>query len=183
MKPSLGFTLVELMITLVVASVVLAMGVPKFRQMVSNNRLVAQNNEFIAALNLARSEAIKRADRVVVCASANGTACAGSGGWEQGWIIFADTDNDAAVDTGEEVLRAHEGLPGGNTLTGNSSVALYVSYTADGFTRTTGGGLQMGSLVLCDYRGAGHGRGIVISSSGRARTGAASDLGLSSCSP
>ena len=49
----------------------LGLAVPSFLDTMRNNRLVAQNNEFIGALNFARSEALKRSDFVSVCASAD----------------------------------------------------------------------------------------------------------------
>ena len=45
-----GFTLIELMITLAVAAIVLTVGIPSFREMMRENRLATQTNEFLAAL-------------------------------------------------------------------------------------------------------------------------------------
>ena len=74
-----GFTLLELMTAIAVMAVLLSVGVPSFIQIVRNNRITAQTNEMVAALNIARSESIKRGIPVSVCSSTDGTSCAGSG--------------------------------------------------------------------------------------------------------
>src|SRR4030067_1077024 len=113
-----GFTLIELMVTLAVGAILLSVAVPSFSTMIMNNRLITQTNDFVTALNIARSEAIKRSGRVTMCKSNDNTACDISAtGWVQGWIIFVDSDNDAQADAGEELVRAHGPLGGasGNT--------------------------------------------------------------------
>ncbi len=165
-----GFTLIEMIIAMAVAATLLSLAIPSFSTLNQNKRITTQSNDFISTLVLARSQALKRVSRVTVCRSSDGAACAGSGGWEQGWIVFADTDNDATVDTGEDILRVYSALDGGNTLRGSSSVASYISYVATGRTKLTGGGLQTGTLVLCDERGSGeHARAINVSATGRSR--------------
>ncbi len=166
-----GFTLIELVVILAVAVVLLTLAVPGFQALIQNNRLATQANEFITALNLARSEAIKRGIRVTVCKSINQTACTAGGDWRQGWIVFTDQDNDAAKDPNELILHAHDALSSGNTLTGNSTVDDYISYNASGFSQlsSASGGFQAGSLRLCDARGNTSSRIIVINRLGRVR--------------
>jgi type IV fimbrial biogenesis protein FimT len=165
-----GFTLIEFTITLAVAAVLLSLAMPSFRTLTMNKRITTQTNEFIASLALARAEALKRVDRVTVCKSANGTACTGSGGWEQGWIVFAELDDDATVDNGEAILLVRSALEGGNTLQGSTNVANYISFVASGSPRLTSGAFQSGTLVVCDERGAGeYARAINVSVTGRSR--------------
>ena len=54
MKNENGFTLVELMITLAVAVIFVALAVPAFHDFVQRNRISAQANELVTAINLAR---------------------------------------------------------------------------------------------------------------------------------
>jgi type IV fimbrial biogenesis protein FimT len=164
-----GFTLIELLVTVAMMAIVLALGVPSFTEMIKNNRLTAAANELVTALNLARSEAIKRGVRITVCKSSD-TRCATRGSWEQGWIVFTDQNNDATYDSGTEtLLRAHEAISGQITMSGNGNVANYISYVASGRSQLTGGGFQAGTIKICDDRSGKVGKEIVLSSTGRLR--------------
>jgi type IV fimbrial biogenesis protein FimT len=79
MKNARGFTLVELMTTMVLMAVVLVVGIPSFQRIFESNSTTTQANEVIAAMNLARSEAIRR--------GANVTVQAPAGGFQDGWCI------------------------------------------------------------------------------------------------
>lgn len=165
--PDSGFTLIEMMVTVAVAAILMSVGVPSFQQLIQSNRVTTQTNEFVAALNLARSEAIKRGSRITVCKSSTSTSCAASGGWQQGWIIFMDNNNNASADDGTgSILRVYGALSD-VTLTGNTHVASYVSYVASGSTQLAGGGFQAGTLTLCPGSGATKGRTLVLSRTGR----------------
>jgi type IV fimbrial biogenesis protein FimT len=93
---SRGFTLIELMVTITIGAILLGLGVPMMRNIVERNAVSGQVNGFVGAVNLARSEAIKRGIPVVMCRSTNAEisatpTCVASGvGWESGWIVFAD---------------------------------------------------------------------------------------------
>jgi type IV fimbrial biogenesis protein FimT len=71
-----GFTVLELMVTLAVAGVLVTVGVPGFTEIVRNNRVTAQTNELVTAINLARSEAIKRGRNVAVAVTESGNGWA-----------------------------------------------------------------------------------------------------------
>ncbi len=105
MKTQSGFTLVELMVTLAVGVIVLALGLPAIMSMMSTNQAAGYSNELVGAIRLARSEAVKRAASVTVCASnADQTACSGND-WNNGWIVFSDDDADSVYDGGETIHR------------------------------------------------------------------------------
>jgi type IV fimbrial biogenesis protein FimT len=132
--------------------------------------LRVHTEDFLLSLRAARSEALKRNVRVTMCKSGSGATCATVGGWEQGWILFEDTDNDGVADPHEIVIRRVHALPAGWSLTGNESVESYVSYSPLGRTRMTSGAFQAGTVTLCGPGGeALPARQIVINSSGRAR--------------
>src|SRR5205814_8884067 len=83
-----GFTLIELLIVLVVAGILAALAAPAMSIFVQSNRLAATTNDFIGALNLARSEAIKRGTNAGVCKSDNGSTSTATGRWNSGWVVF-----------------------------------------------------------------------------------------------
>lgn len=88
-----GFTLIELMVTIAVMAILLAVAAPSFNDVTLNSRLGSYANNFVASANLARSEAIKRNAVVVMCVSSDGVNCTTTGGWEQGWIVGCRTTN------------------------------------------------------------------------------------------
>lgn len=160
-----GFSLIELMVTVVVVGILSALAVPSMRTIIQNMRITSQANEFMADLNFARSEAIKRAADVTVCKSADPTAasptCLTTGtDWGAGRIIFIDSDANGQRVSTEELLRVRETLDGGNTLTNAANLIVY--------TRT--GAKNPATKVdfnLCDTRGAAFGRQISIDLTGR----------------
>jgi len=162
-----GFTLVELLVTISVAMILLAIAVPRFREMLAGYQLNTQANEFISSANFAKSEAIRQSRRVTLCPSVNGTDCAAVN-WEQGWIVFLDPDNDAVHDGGEELLAVHGALPSGTTMEGNNPVDSYISFMPDGISRQTNGTFQNGTIRLCQQNRA-LGFGLVLSTTGRVR--------------
>lgn len=161
-----GFTLIELLVTLAVAVVLVALAAPSFQQLVVSTSMTSQANEFLAALNYTRSEAVKRNTRVAMCKSSTGTACVTAGGWQQGWIIFMDPANSGSVqvvDNASDVLRVHAALSGDSTLVGQTGVADYVAY------RPNGQSSQSGRWDLCSAVATLAGRDITLSAgSGRA---------------
>ena len=101
-----GVTLVELMITLTVLAVLLAVAVPSFNALTASSRLSASTNELLAAMAQSRSEALRRGQRVVLCIQDpnNPGQCTNAGNWEQGWMAFVDLDRDASRDAGEDIV-------------------------------------------------------------------------------
>lgn len=126
MRVSRGFTLIELMITIAVIAITLTLAVHSARPLLINNRLVGQANDFITALQFARTEAIKRGKGVTVCSSTTLTGCSSSTNWANGYIAFLDTDSDATVDAGDTLLRVWPLLEGAPTFTGNVSSVRYM---------------------------------------------------------
>jgi type IV fimbrial biogenesis protein FimT len=134
-----GFTLIELIITLTIAGILMAVAVPGLKSFVASNRLTTQVNDLIADINLTRSESVKRSTTGGICATAvNGTACAAGGNWANGWLVYyIDPITSATV-----TVRFHEPLAGNNTVT---SAADSIAYRKDGIA-TSG----TGNYDLCD---------------------------------
>jgi type IV fimbrial biogenesis protein FimT len=170
-----GFSLVETMIVMAIAAGLVVMAAPSMSRLADSIRLTAVSNAFLAHLYLARSEAIKRNGRVVLCKSADGIACASSGGWDQGRLLFHDLNNNGLLDAGEPVFASEERLHTSLRMTGNQNVGRYVSFDANGTTRLVGGGFQAGTVTLCrQSAGPGEARQIILNALGRPRVHKAS---------
>ena len=126
-----GFTLIELMIVVVVVAVMLTVAAPSFYTTIKNNRLRTEADRNVTSFNLARSESVKRNIDVVICASSDGATC--TGGTAQGWLIFADLDQEEDLDAGvDPIIKLYEALPQGYTITktdgtayGGGNIAFY----------------------------------------------------------
>ena len=162
-----GFTLVELLTTVVIAAVMIGVGVPAWSSLVRDTRLTAFTNELHAAMTLARSEAIRRGHRVTLCASQDGLQCAaGVTGWESGWVMFPDPDGNIVRDEDETLIRSRGPAEAGLLARGNGTLARYVSYVPSGSTRSATGALQMGTLRIC---AGDRQRSLIINAAGRVR--------------
>ncbi|MBO6812529.1 MULTISPECIES: GspH/FimT family pseudopilin [Marinobacter] len=170
-----GFTLLELIVTIIILAIVAAYAVPSFRETVLNNRLTAQVNEVSSLIAYARSEASKLQNGVVTaCASTDSASCSGNAAWETGWIIFSDFDGDRSVDNGDgdEILKVGGALSGGNSfrivdLTSDSGG--FVQFASNGFPIPSATGNTAGTFVICDERGAQRARAVVVNVSGQTR--------------
>jgi type IV fimbrial biogenesis protein FimT len=168
--PRTGFTLIESVVTLAVASTVLAVGVSTIGDLVQGLRLAGVSNDVLQQLYLARSEAIKRNGRMVLCKSADGAMCSEAGGWEQGWILFQDRNNSGTREATEPLLQRLEPLPVQFRLKANSPLARYVSYGPLGGTLLASGAFQAGTFTLCRASAeAVEGRQIIVNAGGRPR--------------
>lgn len=173
-----GLTLVELIVTLVVAAILLTLAAPNLSSFIQRDRLGAQANELLSDLAYARSEAIKRGAVVIVCKSTNPTAATPgcdatvANPWTSGRVIWVDANNNSAMDAAE-VLRVRQELDGakgsGNALYGDGSAtgtANEVRFTQLGMANPPSGNTQ---FVLCDNRGPGEALAVAIGLTGRAR--------------
>jgi type IV fimbrial biogenesis protein FimT len=132
-----GYTIIELMITVSIAVILLAIAIPSFKTMIDNQRLVTTASEFYAAINLTRAEAIKRGARVNIVAN-DGVK------WTSGWTVFIDSNENLKVDAGETIIFTHDAtvanLTSVSTFTDTSST--YISYTGNGRSRTNASSQQ-----------------------------------------
>jgi type IV fimbrial biogenesis protein FimT len=122
-----GFTLIEVVVTVLVVGVLASIAGPAYNSMIVGTRLSGELNALIGALNVARSEAQKRGTTVSVCP---GTALACTTNWSAGWIVLLES-----TPTKQQLL-VRPVLTSGDTIT--SSLATYPQFNASGYTFFTG---------------------------------------------
>src|SRR5262249_10780730 len=128
-----GVTLIELVVTIGIAGILLAIAVPSYRYVTSANRAAAEINNLLGDVQYARSEAIKEGLFITLCPSTDQATCATSTtNWATGWIVFTDVNNNQTVDTGEQVLRITKALGGTDTLTSATGLNS-VTFNREGF--------------------------------------------------
>jgi type IV fimbrial biogenesis protein FimT len=161
-----GLTLIELVITIAVASILVGLAVPSFRDMIQANRMASHANEMVSSLNLARSEAIKRSVQVRMSATTPGA----TNEWGKGWTVWVDLDDDGVIDTAatdEEILRKVDSFSSGLTFDSTSSTDCTGNKSE--YTYNPDGSMGACEIIqLCDGSQTGEkGREVNISPSGR----------------
>ena len=130
-----GFTLYELLITVLIVGVILTVAIPNMQDFTRNSRMTSTANDLHAAFHLARSESSRAKTNITVCASANSmTAAANCGGtWDQGYIVFVDTADGVMLAVAND--------------------ATFFSFASTGLGRTIVGNPSVSQIVMCDDRG------------------------------
>lgn len=153
MKSIRGFTLIELVMSIAIVGILLTVGIPSFRELITNNRIVSQTNDFVSDLAHARAEAVRRNTRVTVCRSNTGTSCVPSSNWTDGWIVFTDPGGFGTLAGGETILRVHSAMPTGMTLavSGFENSGDYLQFLPSGLVSGVTGGspTTAGTFTLC----------------------------------
>jgi type IV fimbrial biogenesis protein FimT len=133
-----GFTLIELLTSIAVLVILSSIAATGYSTSVNNNRIYASQNEFVAYLALARSEAARRGIPVILSATTPTSGNAFGGGW----TVWVDTNGNGSFDSGESVLRSHEALP--STILIGDGTTTSVAFNPTGFL--TGGAVD---IKLC----------------------------------
>lgn len=132
-----GFTLIELMTTVAILVILLTIAVPQLGHMVTSNTTTAHYNKIVGSLNLARAEAVKRNERIRLCAG--DTAACATTNWENGWVVLAADDT---------VLRAVDPLDDYTLRLSQSASTDMLIYRPNGTLVDT-----TGTFTLCDDTG------------------------------
>ena len=143
-----GVTLIELLVTLSVVAIIVAIGVPAMRDFFAMNQMSAAVNDIVTSLHLARSEAIKREVSTTLCPSANwdtpNPTCTPLASLADGWIVVADPAGAAMV------VQVHDPLPQGIQL--NVDFNDSINFNASGLPGNANADGEF-NLLLCDDRG------------------------------
>lgn len=144
-----GFTLLELLCAIAIAALLVVLSGASFGSWIPRYQQRNAAAALAEALQVARSEALRRNVRVDLCPSLDQSTCDPAGRWDAGWITFVDDNGNGKRDAGEPLVRVDTPAAPTISVTGNKPVATYVSYTPYGHTRMASGALQMGTFTVC----------------------------------
>lgn len=161
-RHSKGFTLIELIVTLSIATIISVAAIPAMYTIITKQQIRSQAYELVASINLTRSEAIKRGHPVMLCKSEDGQTCEEDIEWDRGWLIFADTNGNKKYEPSETIIRTYDKVPGKIQITNSRK---NVAYRASGRLSS-----QNGSFRIKDRSGEMKTRKVIISRGGRVRT-------------
>jgi type IV fimbrial biogenesis protein FimT len=156
-----GYTLYELLITLLLVALLSAIAIPSFSASLARQRQRAEIDALFHAVHVARKESIMRRRVVSICPSSDATTCGDGANWSNGWLMFENKDRDwpPRLDEGEAILQHHT-VGAETTMTANRP----------GFTlRATFLRATNGTIIVCDRKSRIPARALVISYSGRPR--------------
>jgi len=148
-KPTVarGFSLYELLMTMVLVALVLTLGIPSFGSIIANHRLKVEVNALFHAVHLARKGSIVRRRAVTLCPSYDGNVCEPDFDWSIGWMMFVNTDRDyPVVRDDDEVVLSHHPVDQNARIMSNRKTFTF---------RSTQLRATNGTLVFCDRPGAG----------------------------
>lgn len=161
--PQRGFTLLELLVTLIVLSILLGVGLPRLQAQIEQTRTLTLTQHLQQAMQAARHRAISRNGRATLRPL---------GSWENGWELFDDTNHNAERDAGERLVLSHRIDSEGVSIEGNDKVDRYISYVGTGESRhatgTPRGGFLAGTITICGESEAANYK-LVLARMGRVR--------------
>jgi len=162
-----GLSLIELLITVSVMGILIAVSLPSFRDTLESMNANTQMKTLLSTLSLARGEAIKRGLNVSLCATDDGADC-DADTWSDGWMVFVDANGDAdgdsgSVDAGDEIIRVFDAGGDDSTLTFTTDL-----YQFNGMGFGTAAAVQ--TFLICPGSGiATNARSLEVAISGRGR--------------
>lgn len=139
-----GFTLPELLITILIMAIVLSIAVPNLSPLISRQDLQAKASLLSSTLAYARNEAVARVGNVTLCGTDDEINCNGSNDLSNGWLVFFDKNADGAFSTndGDELLK-QRGSEGNEVTLTLASSATYISFSDRGESR------EVRHVLLC----------------------------------
>jgi type IV fimbrial biogenesis protein FimT len=169
-----GFTLTELLMALAIAGVLAMIGAPAMGSLLARTRAASAEAAIAGTLRHARSAAIMRNARVLVCPSRDGHLCSAGDDWQHGWIVAQDSDHDGQPDDNAAPITAQATMPAGTrviTSIGRGQIAFQPNGSAGGSNVR---------FTIC-HANAREGKEVIVANSGRVRLASADAAHLQAC--
>lgn len=144
-----GFTLLEALVVLALLGILVSLAAPAVSDLRARHQVQAQAEGFLGSLVLARTEALRRQQRVSLCAQAGHSTCDASGRWQQGWLVFVDANDNGLREDGETLIEVHPALPPAVRLDSASTAKAYFSYGAEGRSTSITGAFMAATWRFC----------------------------------
>jgi type IV fimbrial biogenesis protein FimT len=161
-----GFSAVELLVTIAIMGITLAIAVPGVSRLLARQEIVLESEQLVATLNNARITSIALNRRVVLCPSSDLQSCSTAPHWHNGLLVFVDRNGNRELDADERLLKTTRASADSITITTSRS-RRRITYN--------GTGQAPGSNVtfsICNTRGQAKPKSVIISNSGRPRRSA-----------
>jgi len=85
MRSVKGFTLIELMVTIVLAAIVISIALPSFERSIASNQLQSTTQDLVSTINTARMQAVSTRQDMVIDPV--------GGDWANGWTLIYGADS------------------------------------------------------------------------------------------
>ena len=167
-----GFTLIEMLVSILILTILLLLAIPSFSVLISNNKMISEVYVMRSTINHARTEALARRAPIVICPTTDGLACANSNDWSTGYMTFVDTDDNNIADPSdpdEEIIQWESRQRSVSIIFDN--VNKRVRYGTQGFAQDHGG-----TFTFCDERGSTDARALILNPAGSLRAAIDADL-------
>lgn len=161
---SRAFSLIELIVSLGVLGILLGLAVPGFADYRAKQAMRSASERLLVSLWLARTEAITGSQHTLVCSSSDGQSCDGTGQWENGWIVFVDSNRNRQFDPAEKMLDRGEAFRTGQLTARSVRSRSKIRYNMMGYSPGTNV-----TITFCDERGPNHAAALIVSNTGRPR--------------
>ena len=157
-----GLTLIELLASITILCIILALGIPSFNKQISDSRTKTATLALLDAIETTRATAVFRNQQVILKAN--------NKKWHEGWALFVDKNGNDILDSNDETLQVNAGLDAVITQT-RAPMNSYVAFigTGEGRQLRTGGFLA-GTIKICPAV-KGDGYSLILSKGGRTRVG------------
>jgi len=170
LKYERGFSMVELMVTLVIAGVLLGVGLPSFKDFLANSRIAETNNALVHSLHLARSTSVERLESVGLCVSdapmLDDASCAIGSNYNNGWFVYVDANKDGLRSAAEDILERVD-APGPAFAFAPSTQFENQIYFNDSGASITVAGQPISGDIRIDYADGMKVRLVSVSANGR----------------